>query len=92
MVCADIKKWYELVLCVMENGDAPKPNSSGWTFGHGVPMHTSLQELEQAAAGGNPKPLARDTVLPPTSQAKAEADLEPMQYHKILLTWQYQIQ
>ena len=54
-------------------------------------MHTSLQRLDQAAAGRNPKLLARDVALPPTSQARAEADLQPMQHHKIFLTWQYQI-
>jgi len=64
------------------------PRSSA---GHGVPMLTSLQDLDQTTAGGNPKPLAWGVALPPTSQARTEAGLQPMQYHKILLTWQSQI-
>lgn len=40
--------------------------------GHGVPVHTSLQELDQVVPGGNPKALAQDAALPPTLQARAE--------------------
>lgn len=59
--------------------------------GHGVPVHTSLQELDQVAPGGNPKALAQDAALPPTSQARAEEGLQPRQYDQILLIWQYKI-
>lgn len=67
------------------------PRAPAGQLAHGVPMHSSLQELDQVAAGRNPKPPARDAASLPTLQARAEADLQPVQYHKILLTGQYQI-